>query len=113
MIGHTEAFKTYRTLSQSHLDFVVTVCHAVPALRADLALPNPQVTNPPDHFKASANPKSFVAKIVDAYPDELARTTLITVFSYFEAYVKDALIETVEFHGGQQAIKRIAKKQSE
>jgi hypothetical protein len=50
MLAHTTAFANYRDLSQSHLNFVVLVCHAVPALRADVALPNIVLSNPPDYF---------------------------------------------------------------
>ena len=101
MKPYSEAFLRYRQLSQAHLDFVVVVCHAMPALRADLAAGHPELSFPPDHFHKSQNPKSWVASHVGGYTDELARSTLLTVFSYFEAYVKDVLQEIVEFHGGK------------
>jgi len=83
LIGHTEAFAKYRQLSQGHLNFVVAVAHAMPALRADIALPGSTLTFPPDHFLASRNPKSEVATYVAGYLEELARSTVIAVFSYF------------------------------
>jgi len=100
MIGPTKAFVAYRNLSQAHLDFVVIVCHAMPALEADIALPNADLTYPPDYFKAAKNPKAWVAARTRDYQDELARSTLITVFSYFEAYVHDVLAEMIKYHGG-------------
>lgn len=108
MIGHTNAFAAYKTFSQAHINFVVLVCHAVPALRADLSLPNAELSHPPDHFKASRNPKQDIAGHVSGYQEELARSTLITVFSYFEAYIKDALKEIVEFHGGKKEFKKLS-----
>ena len=112
MLAHTKAFATYRTLSQAHLNFAVLVCHAVPALRADLALSAPTVSHLPDHFKAGRNPKAEVAGYVVGYQDELARSTLITVFSYFEAYISDALREIVDFHGGKKEFKSRSLKRA-
>jgi hypothetical protein len=112
VIQHTKAFATFRTLSQAHINFVVLVCHAVPALRADLALPTASLSNLPDHFNASRNPKAEVATYVIAYQEELARSTLITVFSYFESYIKDALGEIVEFHGGKDEFKKLAMRRT-
>jgi hypothetical protein len=111
MIGHTKAFAAYRTLSQAHLNFVVLVCYAAPLLRRDLALPNPKVSVAPDHFRGQ-NPKSEIARYESSYRDELARSTLITVFSYFEAYIKDALEEIVQFHGGKTRWKQSVLKRS-
>jgi len=112
MIGHTKAFAAYRVLSQAHLNFVVLVCHAVPALRADLAVPTPALSNEPDHFKTGRNSKVEMGNHISNYQKELARSTLITVFSYFESYVKDALNEIVEFHGGNSAFKKLAKQRA-
>ncbi len=108
MIGHTDAFGNYRSLSQGHINFVVAVCHAMPALRADLALPAPALTHRPDYFSAARNPKSEVATFAGPYQEELARSTLIAVFSYFEAYTRDALLEIIKFHGGPEKIQKLA-----
>ena len=112
MISHTKAFLAFRKLSQAHLNFAVLVCHAVPALQADLSLPSATLTNPPDHFKAHTNTKKDVARYVGGYQDELARLTVNAVFSYFEAYIKDALKDIVEFHGGKAKIKGMSMKRN-
>jgi hypothetical protein len=109
VIGHTEAFSRYRALSQAHLNFVVAVSHAMPALRADLALPAATLTQAPDYFQASRNPKSEVATYVAGYQDELARSTLISVFSYFEGYARSLFREIVSFHGGADPFKKLAR----
>src|SRR3546814_5906206 len=70
---------------------------AVPALKAELSVPGGAATVPPDHFKAGSNTASELLSYADDYHEELARSALITVFSYFEAYVKDALTEIVDF----------------
>jgi hypothetical protein len=107
VIGHTDAFGNYRTLSQGHINFAVAVCHAMPALRADLALPAPTLPHPPDYFSAARNPKSEVAAFAVPYQEELARSTLIAVFSYFEAYTRDAFLEIIKFHGGAENIQQM------
>lgn len=112
MIGHTEAFARYRTLSQTHLNFVVGVCHAMPALRADLASAAPILTHPPDHFLAARNPKSEIARYEAAYQDELSRSTLIAIFSYFEAYARGVLREIVNFHGGADGVLKLARERA-
>ncbi len=113
MKSPSKAFENYKQSSQAHIDFVVIVCHAVPALRADIALTAPDLTYSPDYFKKSNNPKDWVAAHVDGYTDELARSTLLTVFSYFEGYVKDVLKEIVAFHGGEKLIQSRARTRSE
>src|SRR5262245_55401789 len=80
----------------------------MPALRADLALPAPTLTHLPDYFLAARNPKSEVAAFAAPYQEELARSTLISVFSYFEAYTRDVLLEIIKFHGGKGSIQQMA-----
>ena len=109
MISHTDAFKVYRDLGQAHLNFVVLACHAVPALKVELSAPGGAATIPPDHFKAGGNTTSQLLSYAADYQEELARSALITVFSYFEAYVKDALTEIVDFHGGATKLRASAR----
>jgi len=113
MIGPTKAFIAYRDLSQGHLDFVVIVCHAMPALEADIALPRAKLTYAPDYFKAEKNPKDWISARTADYQDELARSTLITVFSYFEAFVRDILLEMIKYHGGADNFRALSSKRSE
>jgi RiboL-PSP-HEPN len=108
MINHTTAFKTFRDLSQSHLDFVVLVCHSIPPLKVQLQAPA-AVLPKPDHFKGRGNTIQAIQKSISNYQVELARSTLITVFSYFEAYLKSVLLELIEFHGGQAQLQTKAK----
>ncbi len=112
MLSPTKAFLNYRTLSQSQIDFAVIVCHAVPALQADLATAGTLPTHPPDHFKNTRNPTSWLKQRASQYQDELARNTLLSAFSYFEAYVKALLLEIVAFHGGALKLKALAHQRS-
>jgi len=106
------AFKTYRNLSQAHLDFVVLSCHSIPSLKAQLQLPG-AVLPKPDHFKGNGNTIQAIQKSIGNYQVELARSTIIMAFSYFEAYLKSALAEVIEFHGGQTLFQTKAKDRSE
>jgi RiboL-PSP-HEPN len=108
MITHTKAFKTYRDLSQAHINFVVLTCYSVPSLKARLMTPDATLPTP-DHFKSEGNTVSAILGYITKYQEELARSTLITVFSYFEAYLKDALQEVVEFHGGTSKLQGKAR----
>jgi RiboL-PSP-HEPN len=112
MKAHTDSFINYKTSSQGHIDFVVVVCHAVPALKADLAQSAATLANVPDHFKLNNNSKSWIAAKASGYTNELARSTLLTVFSYFEGYIKDTLKEIVDFHGGEKALQDRARNRS-
>jgi len=112
MISHTHAFDRYRKLSQAHLDFVVLVCYAVPALRADLSTSAVGVSHRPDHFR-SANSKEALKRCAAIYQGELGRSTLIAIFSYFESYVGEAMRELSDFHGGDETFETLAQERSE
>jgi hypothetical protein len=81
----------------------------MPALRADIALPTPILTHSPDHFFASRNPKSEVATYLAGYQEELARSTVIAIFSYFEGYARSVFREIVAYHGGAEKLKELAR----
>ncbi|HQS19424.1 HEPN domain-containing protein [Reyranella sp.] len=110
MIPRSNAFATYRELSQAHINFVVLVCHAVPALRADLATPPTSLSNAPDYFKPTS--KTVLNGYVAHYRGDLGRTTLVAIFSYFESYVKEVLSEIISFHGGAKELKALALARS-
>jgi hypothetical protein len=111
MISHTKAFATYKELSQAHIDFAVLVCYAIPLLKAEIASPKP-LAHPPDHFKQKHNAKAYLTAQAAKYQDELARSLHITIFSYFESYVRELLKEISVFHGGDDQIKALAHKRS-
>jgi hypothetical protein len=111
VIGHTDSFAAYKELSQAHIDFAVLVCYAVPLLKSELASPN-ALSCQPDHFKPKATTKVHLTKHAANYQDELARTLHISIFSYFESYVREALREIADFHGGNGQIKSLAHKRA-
>jgi hypothetical protein len=110
MIGNTKSYARYRQLSQAYLDFVVLVCHAVPLLKTDLALPAAEISVAPDYFKK--NTKLDLAGAASSYQAALSRSAHLTVFSYFEGYIKSTLQETAEFHGGPKGFESLAMKRT-
>jgi hypothetical protein len=112
MISHTSAFATYRALSQQHLDFAVLVCTAVPALQPELNDRTTPLKHAPDHFKLNPDTKKQLVKYATNYQTELARTNLITLFSYFESYVRIVLQEIIAFHGGDEDFRKLALRRA-
>jgi hypothetical protein len=70
MVTHTKAFKTYRDLSQAHLNFVVLTCHSVPCLKTQLQVPA-AILPTPDHFKGRGNTIPAMLGFISNYQDEL------------------------------------------
>jgi hypothetical protein len=116
MIKHTQAAVRLRGESQRFLDFVVLIANAVPQLRASLSAPGVVLTaltlEPPDYFGPKGCEPSRLIKLLPVYQDELARVSVITLFSYFEAYVKAVLAEIIAFHGGNDAFVARAEKRA-
>lgn len=99
MIPNSKAYAVLRDKSQEFLDFAVLTCTSVPTLVHEI---NAQgVTNlKPDHFKGVPDGTRLIAYAAD-YQIALSRMIVITLFSYFEAYIQAVLSEIVDFHGAQ------------
>lgn len=99
MIPNTSAYATLRDRSQQFLDFVVLSCTAVPALTNHLNTSGVAGLKS-DHFKGAPDLNQLTT-YAGVYQDTLGRMIVITLFSYFEAYVKGAISEIIDFHGGE------------
>jgi hypothetical protein len=103
MISHSKSFNRARQQSQKHLDFVVLVCSAIPQITR--AISTGDLTQAsmaaPDHFKGVKVTRLAVLSV--DYQEQLARASIVTLFSFFEAYIRDLLAEIVSFHGGDKA----------
>jgi HEPN superfamily RiboL-PSP-like protein len=98
LIPNSNAYAVLRDKSQEFLDFVVLSCTAIPTLKKQIqAAGVADIT--PDHFKGPPNPAQLLV-YGTVYQEPLARMVVITLFSYFEAYVQGLFAEIVEFHGG-------------
>lgn len=95
-----------REQSQALFDFAVLNCYAIPALENDLAAlasGSRVALEAPHYFQAGTTTPSQLASRAAVYESRLATYVLLSTFSFFEAYVKDALLEMLAFHGGQEA----------
>lgn len=106
MIAHTKGLKTLKTESQRYLDYVVLVKHAIPSLVHAINHPGGGAQIVSERFNTEA--PSRLATLAGKSDRELARSTIITLFSFFEAYVKSVLEEIVEFHAGGDKKKFVA-----
>ena len=116
MIGHSQAYIALKQSMQKQLDFVALVCHAVPVLNRAIAVyggpSSPVPLGPPDHFTQRRLSAPQLSSFSQEYQDDLARTLILSSFSYFEAYVRAVIKEFLEFQGGAEAYQTLALKRS-
>jgi hypothetical protein len=110
MIPNSNAYLRLREQSQGFLDFVVLSCTAVPALKQHLHTLGVKGLAP-DHFKGTPNSALLLTYVHD-YQGPLARSTVLTLWSFFEAYVKALLIEIIDFHGGAATFQANANRRA-
>jgi hypothetical protein len=113
MISNTQAFIKYKTQGETMFNFVVVACYSVPTLRKQIeGIQAGTVTSAlssPDYFKNDNNtPEGLFQKSAD-YTRALASYVLLSGFSYFEAYVIDAVREMITFHGGIEKMEKRAR----
>jgi hypothetical protein len=110
MIPNSKAYARLRRQSQEYLDFVVLSCTAAPTLKRELQTVGVHGLIR-DHFKGPPNPGQLLTYIQN-YQGPLARSTVLTLWSFFEAYVKALLAEIVDFHGGAAAFQSNADRRA-
>ncbi|MCB9779723.1 MAG: hypothetical protein H6742_14255 [Alphaproteobacteria bacterium] len=101
MINHTNSYLVLRRNAQEAINFAVLSCHAVPALNAYMKAVEggtaPKLPDPDYFGVVQAHDKLRAFK--PSYKKTLGRFVLLSSFSYFEAYVQDAIREVIDFHG--------------
>lgn len=105
MIDHSNSFKNLKKEQQKILDFSVLICYSVPNLKKSIKGFKEKVKNyekiaKPDYFKETTD-INRLESLSKNYKENLAKYTLISAFSFFEAYFRDVVKELVEFHGGK------------
>ncbi len=103
MITHTKAYLRLRKQAKEMWDFTVTVCYAIPSLKEQIRLVRKDAEGvslpPPDYFNNSMSLDEVQSRSAD-YRSKLSRYIVLSSFSFFEAYVIDAIAEMMEFHDG-------------
>jgi len=101
--AHTKAFVRLKDQTQAVLDFSILVCNAIPLLKMTIknVEKGKEHTNlaKPDYFKGKPNQEKLKCHAQE-YKENLSKYVLLSNFSFFEAYVIDAVNEIFEFHGG-------------
>ena len=115
MIKNTEAYLRLREQIDDMFDFTATVCFAVPSLKEQIRVIKKGIATSlptPDYFYGSNIQLENVQKRAVNYKLKLARYLLLSSFSFFEAYVKDGILEMVEFHGGSDQFIKTAERRA-
>lgn len=114
-LPNTQAYLRWRAQTQAAFDFCVLVSHALPALKRQMSLvDNGTVTAlpKPDYYAKTSDNATLRAYAL-TYKKQLAAYLVISLFSYFEAYVIDALQEMFAFHGGLAEFQARAARRDE
>jgi len=112
MYANTKAFERYKTQGQSLMDFAVLLSYSMPCLRGcivSIEKGQAGVTLPtPDHFKG-VRPLSQLKSDLSDYQDVLGNQIVLSTFSYFDAYIQDAIKEVIAYHGGTKELLKRAR----
>ena len=111
MIPSSQAYSRFKEQGVAYLTFAALVCVAVPFTKNEAAKLDDSTRFTPDVF-SSVFSAANVATMANDYQAQLAATTVITLYSYFEAFVSDLLREIVDFHGGPKALLALAERRA-
>lgn len=112
---HTSAYAAFRSEAERITNLAVLFSHAVPVLTRVLSDPvaAAQVPlKPADNFPHDKSDGATLLQFATGYDQALARLIVLSVFSYFEAYVGAALAEVFALQGGIENFKRIAARRA-
>jgi RiboL-PSP-HEPN len=105
----TKAHERHKLAVQQAYDFAVMLCYAVPHLSTDL---NAADENAPahltPHYFAPLNSVKFLRDNVATFEERLSAYMLLSLFSFFEAFVDEIVQEFFDFHGGTEKIIELA-----
>jgi hypothetical protein len=111
VLPHSNAYQRFKDQSVEFLDFAVLVCTAVPTLTKRLETERSSASASVDYFRKVNSAEELLA-YSSRYQDELSRLSIITLFSFFEAYVVALLGEIIKFHGGKEEFIATADRRS-
>jgi hypothetical protein len=115
MAQHTEAYLTFKAESERLINLTVLFSHAVPVLKRVLGSHQASALvqlKQPDNFPHDDTTGSELLVRAAGYEQDLAHVIVLSIFSYFEAYVRGALDEVYARQGGQQAFIALAEKRA-
>lgn len=103
MFTNTTAYARLKAQAQENIDFALLVCHAVPALNAYMKAVDSKAAAklPEPDFFGPLQTHTRLRKLKTSYRKMLGKTLLLSSFSHFEYYIKDAVQEILDYHGGK------------
>lgn len=113
MVPNTASYKNFKKQSERLTNLVVLFSHAVPVLSRVLASTDASALvplKPADNFPHDKATGHMLRMWSAGYSQDLAYTIVLSVFSYFEAYVRGALQEIFSRQGGREAFLDLTKK---
>lgn len=121
-MNKTEAFVKWQNNTQEIFDFSVLVHYAVPALKQQIRLVETKKISQlcrPDYYRShkenyysDPNLLCRMKQRAIGYKSHVADYLLLSLFSYFEAFVIDIIKEFLEFHGGISTFQSFAVQKS-
>jgi len=115
MIHHTKAYGNFRKQTIDLLNFIVAVFYAIPSLKLRIKnIKNDTLVTPrPEYFTHDKSSPEMVRRLTFKYKLRLGAYSLLSIFSFFEAYVKDVLEEIIDFHGGEKVFLELSLNKSQ
>lgn len=112
-IPNTNAYLGYRKQADELWNFAVMVCYAVPTLKKNIkGVKTGQAGYDlvkPDFFINDRTDADEQLAFTAEYKSHLAAYLWLSSFAFFESFVVDAVDEVFDFHGGGDALLRVAK----
>jgi len=115
MVPYTKSYLSFKVESERLINLVVLFSHAVPVLIRVASSPTASALvplKPADNFPHDKTTSATLISRAVGYDQDLARVMILSVFSYFEAYVRGALKEVYDLQGGPQAFVALAEKRA-
>src|SRR3954451_12173255 len=111
-IPHSKAYAEYKQQTQDVVNFAVVCCYALPGFKKNLETVGFSIPSPEHFLKDKSTGATLLESITD-YDTRLAAYLLLSMFSYFEAYVFKLIDEFIEFHGGEKHLSSLAKRSTQ
>ena len=103
---HSKSYNLFLNQIQGIYEFSLMSSYAVPHLKKQM---NNIGTGTeirsivkPDHYRFDTSKKDRIQEIMKNYKPHLSSYFMLSMFSFFEAYVKNLLDELYKFHGGEK-----------
>ncbi|QDU29970.1 hypothetical protein ETAA8_50880 [Anatilimnocola aggregata] len=107
----TKSLERHKAAVQGAFDFAVTICYSIPQLSQHLAeVESGKTALQQPHYFAPQNSTVFLKDNVVEFENRLSTYLLLSIFSFFESYIKSVVTEMLEFHGGADAFLALAEK---